>query len=177
MSVVYSCINNIGYEYQSKRNEIAFLAIGKNNEVNSCTGHKMASRRTFFEEVKRQIREVNTNPIVLKNKKGVSFKIDVEVCSINADNLAVNSLLGLPESFAQTQCCQYCTIKFTSFDVEIYPRLPQNLDHIFNDIPYSGMLYVADLFHDLHEGKFNFFLAICKFNPFLNIFLINRHNT
>ena len=156
MSAIYCCISNIDYKYQSKRNQISLLAIGCTSEVmkrGDSPEAKKEKLNSFFGQVKEQLKKIKQNPIEMKSKNGKVYKVDVEVGAFNADNLALNKILGLPESFARTQSCPWCTIRFTYFDTPVEPRTPEELEHILLDIPYSGRIFVPDLFHDLHEGN------------------------
>lgn len=165
MSAIYCCISNIDYKFQSKRNQISMLAIGCTSEILVPNGSKAAKREkleNFFQRVKHQLREIKKNPIKIKSTNGKIYKVDVELGAFNADNLALNKVLGLPESFSQTCSCQYCTIRFMHFDTVVEPRIPENLDHLLKDVPYSGRIFVPDLFHDLNEGKLDNLIGSCS---------------
>lgn len=156
MSAIYCCISNIDYKYQSKRNQIGLLAIGCTSDVmkrGDSSEVKKEKLNSFFGPVKDQLQAIKRNPIEIKSRNGMVYKVDVELGAFNADNLALNKILGLPESFARTCSCPWCTIRFTFFDTSAEPRTPENLDHILRDIPCSGRIFVPDLFHDLHEGN------------------------
>ena len=156
MSAIYCCISNIDYKYQAKRNQISLLAIGCTSDVmhrgDSPEGKK-EKLNSFFGRVKEQLKEIKRNPIEIKSKNGKVYKVDVELGAFNADNLALNKILGLPESFGRTCSCPWCTIRFTYFDTTVESRIPEDREHILFDIPFSGRIFVPDLFHDLHEGN------------------------
>ena len=159
MSAIYCCISNIDYKYQSKRNQISLLAIGCTSSVikrGDSSQIKKEKLEKFFGPVKEQLKETKRNPIEIKSRNGKIYKVDLEVGAFNGDNLAINKILGLPESFARTSSCPWCTVRFTYFDTQPEPRIPEDLEHILRDIPYSGRIFVPDLFHDLHEGKWQF---------------------
>ena len=100
-----------------------------------------------------QLREISINPITMSNGKGEIFECDVEVCSVTADNLAMNQMMGIPCGFSNSQCCQFSTIKFGTFNVPIVERDLDQLNHVFIDIPFIGRLYSPDLFHDINEAS------------------------
>lgn len=156
MSAIYCCIANINYKYQSKRNQISLLAIGCTSSIMQRGDSSIVKKEklnVFFGPVKRQLITIKQNPIEIKSRNGKVYKVDVEVGAFNGDNLALNKILGLPESFSRTCSCPWCTVRFTYFDTRPEVRVPEDLEHILRDIPYHGRIFVTDLFHDLHEGN------------------------
>lgn len=157
MSAVYCCISNVDYKFQSKRNEISLLAIGAVEEIKSIDPNdKMSCLREFFKEIKDQFNQLQTEPIKLINNSGRIYKVEVEIGAVNADNLALNKLLGLTECFHNTQNCPFCTINLSSQNQDAEPRFPEDFDHVFKEFPKTGPIFVFDIFHDLHEGIFFF---------------------
>lgn len=153
VTVVYLCIGNIGYQYQSKREDISLVAICRTSDIEAINPRdKMVGRRIFFNEIVRQLNEINLgDQIMMRNSKGDLFKCHIEIMAVAADNLALNQMMGLPESFSRSQ---YCTIQFLFFQYCVTERNVHDLDHVLKECPFNGRLYVADIFHDFHEGKF-----------------------
>lgn len=154
VTAVYLCIGNIDYKYQCRREDISLVAIGRTLDIEAISSDKMIGRRVFFSEIVRQLNEINSNPIMLRNSRNEEYTCKIELLAVPADNLALNQMLGLPESFSNSQCCQYCTIQFMFFKTSVIERVLNDLDHVFKECIFSGSLFVPDVFHDFHEGNY-----------------------
>ena len=152
-SAVYGSFSNLSYSTQCKREDVFVLMLTKREDLDKI------DLEEFFEPLISEIEEINANPIILKN--GLKCKIGfVGIC---ADNLGANELLRITKCF-RSRACKYCTISYKELQnpnhfLKSFKKRKHSRS-IFRRLNKKRMHFIADLFHDIHEGETLIFYEI-----------------
>jgi hypothetical protein len=135
---------------------------------------KLFGNKSMFSNLVLKLSKLYNDGIILQNNSQYK-KVKVIMCFILGDNLGLNQLLGLVESFSASHYCRFCVLNKDECRVEIFENTEKlrNLenykkavelknpketgikeDSIFNQIPNFHLTtnLSVDRMHDIDEG-------------------------